>query len=109
MAQYSSLEEHLKHHKIQRANLEAWGCRFREVVLDVRAVRANMLLEWVFEIPAESLVVQELQRICRDADEFMHCDSGGWLQAERVCRSLIANTQWSAVNKPVDAFPMHEC
>ena len=109
MAQYSSLEDHLKHHKIRRENLEAWGCRFREVVLDVRAVRANMLLEWVFEIPAESLVVQELQRICRDADEFMHCDSGGWLQAERVCRSLIANTQWSAVNKPVDAFPMHEC
>ena len=99
MAQYSSLEKHLKHHKIKRANLEAWGCRFREVVLDVRAVRANMLREYVFEIKANSLLVQELQRICRDADEWMHCDSGGWLQAERACRSLIAETRRSAVNK----------
>ena len=100
MAQYPKLEQHLKHHKIQRADLEAWGCRFREVVLDVRAIRADMLLEWVFEIPAESQFVRELQRICRDADEVMHCDSGGWLQAERVCRSLIAGALVTTMNQP---------
>ena len=106
MAQYSSLEKHLKHHKIQRANLEAWGCRFREVVLDVRAIRANMLQERVFEMEANSLLVQEMQRICEIAGEFMHFDSLGWLRAERECRALIAERLRSAV-QPV--FPMFEC
>ena len=102
MAQYSSLDKHLEHHKIQRTSLEAWGCQFREVVLDVRAVRAKMLREWVFELKANSSLVQDLQKICRDAAEFMHCDSRGWLQAERACRSLIAETRRSAVHLPCD-------
>ena len=100
MAQYSKLQQHLEHHKILRANLEAWGCRFREVVLDVRAIRADMLMEWVFEMPAEDKLVRELQRICRDADEKLHCDSGGWLHAERACRSLIAERQMTTMNQP---------
>ena len=100
MAQYPKLEQHLKHHKIQRADLEAWGCRFREVVLDVRAIRANMLMEWVFEIPAEDQFVRELQRITRDADEKLHCDSGRWLHAERACRSLIAERAELTMNQP---------
>ena len=100
MAQYPKLEQHLKHHKILRADLEAWGCRFREVVLDVRAIRANMLMEWVFEIPAEDQFVRELQRITRDADEKLHCDSGRWLHAERACRSLIAERAELTMTQP---------
>ena len=89
-ARYSDLEKHLGHHKIKRADLEAWGCRYREVVLDCRAMRANMLMEWVLEIPAEDPFVLELKKILLDRDQTLHSDSGRWLHAERACRSLIA-------------------
>ena len=43
------LAEHLDRHKIKPNDFQAWALRFREVVVDMRAVRARRLHEYVFE------------------------------------------------------------
>ena len=90
MTQYTRLEEHLYRHKIRKADFEQWACRFREVVIDRRALRAGLLKELVFEWEPEAQLVQDLQQLCQDAAEFMHCDSLGILKAEHACRTIIA-------------------
>ena len=76
------LAEHLDRHKIRPSTLEAWALRFREVVVDMRAVRARRLHEYAFEFEPRNEGVQELKRICREANEWMHVDSLGFLQAD---------------------------
>ena len=84
------LAEHLDRHNISPRTLKAWALRFREVVVDMRAVRAGRLHEHIIEFEPDTQTVQELKRICREAAEFMHVDSSGFLRAERECRSYIA-------------------
>jgi len=84
------LAEHLDRHKIRPRTFEAWALRFREVVVDMRAVRARKLHEYIFEFEPHKQTVQDMKRICREAIESMHFDSLGFLRAERECRSLIA-------------------
>ena len=83
------LAEHLDRHNISPRTLEAWALRFREVVVDMRAVRAGRLHEWVFEFGYDNHLVQGLKRICHEAHEFLHCQSLGFLRAERECRCRI--------------------
>ena len=89
MTQYPSLPEHLARHKIKRADLEAWGFRFREVVLDRRALKAGWLNEYVLEWNAETALLQNLQELCRETTDVMHFDSLDFFIAERICRSII--------------------
>ena len=91
MTHYTRLEEHLDQHNIRKADFESWACRFREVVIDRRAMRAELLKECVFEWVPESPLVKDCKRLCQDAAEFMHCDSSRILKAELACRSIIAN------------------
>ena len=84
------LAEHLRRHKIKAQALEDFAFTFREVVVDLRAVRARRLHEWVFEFGYGNALVQDLKRICHEANEFLHCESLGFLRAERQCRSQIA-------------------
>ena len=84
------LAEHLDRHNISPRTLKAWALRFCEVVVDMRAVRAGRLHEHIIEFEPDTQTVQELKRICREAAEFMHVDSSGFLRAERECRSYIA-------------------
>ena len=83
------LAEHLRRHKIWRKTLEDFAFTFREVVIDMRAVRAGRLHEYVFEFGYDNPLVQDLKKICHEANEFLHCQSLGFLQAERECRSRI--------------------
>ena len=68
--------------------MEAFAFRFREVVLDRRALRDDLLRECVIEWKSETELVQDLQKICRDTTNVMHCDSL-FFKAERTCRSII--------------------
>jgi len=83
--------EHLDRHKIRPRTFEAWALRFREVVVDMRPVRAGRLHEYIFEFEPHMQTVQDLKRICGEAIELMHFDSLGFLRAERESRSLIAS------------------
>ena len=69
--------------------MEAFAFRFREVVLDRRALRDGLLRECVIEWKSETELVQNLQKICRDTTNVMHCDSLEFSKAERTCRSII--------------------
>jgi len=40
--------EHLDRHKIRQRSVEAWALRFREVIVDMRPVRAGRLHEYIF-------------------------------------------------------------
>ena len=84
------LAEHLRIHKIKARTLEDFAFTFREVVVDLRAVRAGRLHEWAAEFEHDSPLVQDLKQICQEANEFLHCESLGFLRAERECRSQIA-------------------
>ena len=86
------LAEHLKRHKILPCTFEAWALRFREVVLDMRAVRARRLHEYIVEFEPHSCAVQYLKRICFQATEFLHVDALGFLLTERECPCIIAQT-----------------
>ena len=88
------LAEHLRRHKIQRKTVEGFAFTFREVVFDMRAVRAGRLHEYVFEFGYDNPLVQDLKRICHEANELLHCESLGFLRAERECRSLIVQSIW---------------
>ena len=89
MTQYPRLPQYLAQHKIYRKSLEAFAFRFREVVLDRRALRDGLLRECVIEWKSETELVQDLQKICRDTTNVMHCDSLEFFNAELACRSII--------------------
>ena len=99
------LAQHLDRHRITPRTLEAWALRFREVVVDMRAVRAGRLQEFVFEfepcIEASKRLAQGLKRICQAATEFMHVDSRGFLQAEHECRGHIGAAIATVVSQVV--------
>ena len=85
------LKDHIDRHKINPSSFEAWGLRFREVVVDMRAIRARRLCEYTFEFTPDNPLVPCLKLICREAAELMHVEYLGFLRAERECRSLIAS------------------
>ena len=89
MNQYPILPQYLAKHKIDRKDLEAWGFRFREVVLDRRALRAGLLREYVIEWKPGTELLQHLQQICQDTTNVMHYDSLEFFIAEHSCRSII--------------------
>ena len=58
---FKNLGEHLHRHKIRPKDFEAFALRWREVVIDMRAVRAGTLREHVFEFAPDDTIVQDLK------------------------------------------------
>ena len=85
----SVLADHLDRHRIQTHTFESWALRFREVVIDMRAMRAGRLNQIAFEFDPHNKTAKALQEICRFANEYMHVDSLGFLLAERKCREFL--------------------
>ena len=86
----SVLADHLDRHRIRTPTFESWALRFREVVIDMRALRAGRLKHLAFEFDPHNSFVKKLQEICRDASEYMQFDSLGFLLAERKCRAYVS-------------------
>ena len=89
MDEYPFLAEHLRRHNIWRSTLYNHAARYREVVIDMRAVRSKRFEPMIFEFSNDNPIVQQMQEYCRHGDEFMHSDSLTLLEAERSCRSCI--------------------
>ena len=91
MDEYPHLAEHLWQHKIKRETLNSYAARFREVVIDLRAVRSKKFKPKIFEIKHNNPIVDHLRVYCSDANEFMHAESLALFEAERNCRKCIAS------------------
>ena len=91
MDEYPDLADHLWHHKILRDTLNSYAARFREVVIDLRAVRSKKFEPKIFEFRHDNPIVEHMQESCRDGNEFMHSDSLALFEAERNCRCYIAS------------------
>ena len=85
----SELPGHLDRHRINKKVFEELTLRVREVVIDLRAMRAGRLDHRVFEFDPGHPTAMALQEICQDAFEHTHFDSLAFLHAEHKCRALL--------------------
>ena len=88
--EYPFLAEHMWRHNIRRSRLYNLAARYREVILDMRAVRSERFKLMIFEFSHDNPIVERMQQHCQHAGEFMHFDSLTLLEAERSCRSCIS-------------------
>ena len=57
------IDTHLRAHRITRVNFEGFAFRFREVVIDMRAVKDGSLEELVLELRSSDPLVVDLRGI----------------------------------------------
>ena len=89
MDNQSNIDKHLRAHGIGRDDIEGFAFRFREVVIDRRAVKDGSLDELVFELGNSDPLVVDLRDICCRVQQMLHVDGLSFLEAEDKCRSII--------------------
>ena len=85
----SNIDKHLRAHGIGRDDIGGFAFRFREVVIDRRAVKDGSLDELVFELGNSDPFVVDLRDICYRVQQMLHVDGLSFLEAEHECRSRI--------------------
>ena len=89
MDNQSNIDKHLRAHGIGRDDIEGFAFRFREVVIDRRAVKDGSLDELVFELGNSDPLVVDLRDICYRVQQMLHVDGLSFLEAEHECRSRV--------------------
>ena len=89
MGNQSNIDKHLRAHGIGRVDIEGFAFRFREVVIDRRAVKDGSLDELVFELGNSDPLVVDLRDICYRVQQMLHVDGLSFLEAEDKCRSIV--------------------
>ena len=83
------IDQHLQAHKIKRVTIEGFAFRYREVVIDMRAVKDGSLEELVFELGNNDPLVVDLRDLCYRVEQMLHVDGLSFLEAEHDCRSIV--------------------
>ena len=83
------IDKHLRAHGIKRVSIEGFAFRFREVVIDMRAVKDGSLEELVFELGNNDPLVVDLRDLCYRVEQMLHVDGLSFLEAEHDCRSRV--------------------
>ena len=83
------IDKHLRAHSIKRVSIEGFAFRFREVVIDMRAVEDWSLEELVFELGNNDPLVVDLRDLCYRVEQMLHVDGLSFLEAEHDCRSRV--------------------
>ena len=99
------MDKHLKAHRIMRVNFEGFAFRFREVVIDMRAVKDGSLEELVFELRSSDPLVVDLRGICCRGEQMLHVDCWIFLQAEEECRARVDHVFGGILELPLRVKP----
>ena len=83
------IDKHLRAHGIKRVIIEGFAFRYRQVVIDMRAVKDGSLEELVFELGNSDPLVVDLRDLCYRVEQMMHVDGLSFLAAEHDCRSRV--------------------
>ena len=83
------IDKHLRALGIKRVTIEGFAFRYRQVVIDLRAVKDGSLEELVFELGNSDPLVVDLRDLCYRVEQMMHVDGLSFLAAEHDCRSRV--------------------